>query len=307
MRHLLDIPSLTKEWILKIFDTAASFKKEIIVARRQSDRFKGLHAGLLFFEPSTRTKASFHMAASMLGADPVSVEAAFSSVQKGESLQDTVMTLDAMGCHFLIIRHSQDGAASAAARVARQANVINAGDGAHEHPTQALLDAFTMLDKKKRFEDLTVLFLGDELHSRVTNSNLALLKILGARRVIVSGPADLMLPESSRGGAVYVPALDEALAQADVIYVLRPQRERHTEEARGAMSRYREDWGLTRERLARIPRKDFLIFHPGPMNIGLEIDREIADGPNSCVLDQVANGLFVRMAVLDALHLDCRR
>lgn len=307
MKHLLDTDSLTKDWTERLFKKAAIFKKEIILTHRQGEHLKGLHAGLLFFEPSTRTKASFHMAASMLGADPVTVEVAFSSIQKGESLEDTVMTLDAMGCHFLIIRHGEDQAAAAAAKVARQAHVVNAGDGAHEHPTQALLDAFTILEKGKKFEDLTILFLGDVLHSRVTNSNLSLLKTLGVRKILASGPANLMMPEveRSRHGIKYLAQLDDALSQADVIYVLRPQKERHAEEARIVMAQYRQSWGLTSERVAKSVKKDALIFHPGPMNIGLEIDRDIADGPHSCVLDQVANGLAIRMAVLDTLHQDC--
>lgn len=306
-RHLLTSAELPKVWVEALFDEARRFKTAEKAGHPWSEDLKGQHVGLLFFEPSTRTRASFHIAAKRLGADPVTVEIAFSSVQKGESLEDTVMTMEAMGCHFLIIRHGEALSGQRAARVAKKAHIINAGDGSHEHPTQALLDTFTVLERRGSLAGGTVLFLGDILFSRVARSNIELLKTLGVKNVIVSGPPSLMPSEEEleSWGISYVPELNKALAQADVVHVLRVQLERHGQKMPMTPGSYREAWGLTEERLVKFCKKDVLIFHPGPMNVGVEIDREVADGPHSCVLDQVANGVFIRMAILKRLHQAC--
>ncbi|MBI4063369.1 MAG: aspartate carbamoyltransferase catalytic subunit [Elusimicrobia bacterium] len=306
-RHLLDTVSLKKEWVIRLFEEAKRLKKEGIEGGKLFDDLKGQHAGLLFFEPSTRTKASFHIAATRLGADPVTVEVAFSSVQKGESLEDTVMTLEAMGCHFLVIRHGEALAAEKAARVVKKAHVINAGDGAHEHPTQALLDVFTVAERKALNSNLTFLFLGDIGYSRVTRSNVQLLRTLGVKNILVAGPPSLVPPEEElkNWGVTYVTDLNKALAQADIVHVLRVQLERHGQPLPLTPGSYREAYGLTQERLKKYCKKDVLVFHPGPMNVGVEIDREVADGPNSCVLEQVANGVAIRMAILKTLHASC--
>lgn len=306
--HLLDTVSLEKKWVERLFKQTALLKKQVLLGKKRRNDLRGHDVGLLFYENSTRTRASFHIAASRLGADPITIEIAFSSVQKGESLEDTVMTMEAIGCHFLVLRHGEPLSAERAAMVARHAHVINAGDGAHEHPTQALLDTFTIYEKKKKLEDLSILFLGDILYSRVARSNIILLNKLGNSQLLVCGPPSLLAPQQELDSlkVQYVPNLRQALAQADVIHVLRVQLERHAEKLAMTPGSYREAYGLTRRRLKEFCKEDVLIFHPGPMNVGVEIDREAADGPNSCVLDQVQNGVAVRMALLLALHQDCR-
>ncbi|MEK6544492.1 MAG: aspartate carbamoyltransferase catalytic subunit [Elusimicrobiota bacterium] len=309
LRHLLDTVSLEKKWVYDLFAEAARYKKQVIAAGRPKNDLLGEHVGLLFFENSTRTRSSFHIAAANLGADPVTVEIAFSSVQKGESLEDTVMTMEATGCHFLVIRHGEPLASERAARVSKNAHVINAGDGAHEHPTQALLDTFTVYERRKDVAGLTYLFLGDILHSRVARSNFILLRNLGAKRLLVCGPPSLLPPdeELKNLGVEFVGNMRQAMAQADVIQVLRIQLERHGDRLAMTPGSYREAYGMTRQRLREYCKKNVMIFHPGPMNVGVEIDRDVADGAHSCVLAQVVNGVAIRMALLTALHKNCRR
>ncbi len=306
-RHLIDCESLKPDWIFKLFKDAADLKKQVILKNKPRRDLAGHHVGLLFYEPSTRTRASFHIASNFLGADPVALEIASSSVQKGETLEDTVATLEATGCHFLVVRHGEPGAALAASRTVRHAHVINGGDGIHQHPTQALLDAFTVLEKRRSLKELTVIYVGDVLHSRVARSGCIVFRKLGVKRILVSGPAHMMpnKDELRRLGATYVSDISEALAQADVINMLRIQRERLQGKFSMTARDYRDKYGLTLDRLRQVCKKDAIVCHQGPMNVGVEIDREVADSKNSVVLDQVQNGVAIRMAVLRALHQNC--
>lgn len=251
---------------------------------------------ICFFEPSTRTRTSFEIAAKRLSADTVTISVATSSVVKGETLIDTARTLEAMAPDALIIRHQSAGVPhQLAERLA--ISVINAGDGAHEHPTQALLDAFTIRQRKGRIAGLKVAIVGDILHSRVARSNTYLLTKLGAR-VFVTGPLTLIPPAYEQlveEGLTVTPRLEEALEGADVVMALRIQRERQQECFFPSLKEYAVRFGLTRERL-RLARDDVIILHPGPVNRGVEISSDVADGPASLILDQVASGVAVRMA-----------
>lgn len=259
---------------------------------------RGKTVALLFFEPSTRTRASFELAAKRLSADTLNLAISTSSVTKGESLLDTVKTLEAMKVDYIVLRHSASGAPDLVAPAVK-ARVINAGDGSHEHPTQGLLDLFTILEKKRRIEGLRVAIIGDILHSRVARSNLWGLNKLGAQ-VTVCAPGTLIPKgvEDAFGGKVRVTyRIEEALEGADIVNVLRLQRERQEGNYLPSLREYTELYGLTPERL-RLARPDCWVLHPGPMNRGVEISSEVADGPRSAILEQVTNGIAVRMAVL---------
>ncbi|HRY30393.1 MAG TPA: aspartate carbamoyltransferase catalytic subunit, partial [Elusimicrobiota bacterium] len=250
------------------------------------------------FEPSTRTRASFELAAKRLSADTLNIAVSASSVQKGESLLDTAKTLEAMKVDFLVLRHASSGAAELVAKGVK-ARVINAGDGTHEHPTQGLLDMYTILEKKGRLAGLRVAIVGDILHSRVARSNLWGLLKMGAQ-VTVCGPSTLIPPgvDKAFGKTVRVThRLDEALADADVVNVLRLQRERQEGNFFPSLREYTELYGLTPDRLKKA-KPGCLVLHPGPMNRGIEIASEVADGPQSVIWEQVTNGIAVRMAVL---------
>jgi aspartate carbamoyltransferase catalytic subunit len=298
-KHLLGIGELTAEEITHVLDTAESFRD---ISRREIKKVPTLRGRTvinLFFEPSTRTRTSFEIAAKRLSADTINISSSTSSVTKGETLIDTARNLEAMSPDFIVIRHPSAGAPHALARVCRAA-VVNAGDGAHEHPTQALLDALTVRQHKGRIEGLEVAILGDILHSRVARSNTHLLTKLGAR-VRLAGPGTLAPPEFASlvetGGVRIANRVEEAIEGADVVMVLRIQRERQGAAFFPSLREYAVHFGLNRKRLDAA-KPDAIVMHPGPMNRGIEIASDVADGTGSLILDQVANGLAVRMAVL---------
>jgi aspartate carbamoyltransferase catalytic subunit len=294
-RHLLGIADLSPEEIGLILDTSDAMKEVGSRAIKKVPTLRGRTVVNLFFEPSTRTRTSFEIAEKRLSADTLSVAVAGSSVAKGETLADTARNLEAMSPDIIVLRHSASGACHLLARVCRS-RIVNAGDGMHEHPTQALLDAFTIRERKGRIAGLKIAIVGDLLHSRVLRSNLILLQKLGAE-VRVSAPATLMPPGIDRSGARATTSIDEAVEGADVVMMLRIQQERMTGHFFPSTREYFTLFGMTEERLRRAA-PDVIIMHPGPMNRGVEIASEVADGPYSVILDQVANGVAVRMAVL---------
>jgi aspartate carbamoyltransferase catalytic subunit len=294
--HLLGIESLTSEQILFILDQSKPFQEFQRHPLKKLATLRGKTVAVAFFEPSTRTRISFTTAAARLGADTMALQAESSSLKKGESLIDTVRTLEAMRPDGIVMRHSSSGAPEfVASRL--EIPVLNAGDGTHEHPTQALLDALTIRDRKGKLDGWNVTILGDILHSRVARSNIHLLSKFGAR-ITLCGPA-MWVPrelESLAPGIRRTSRIEEALEGADVVIVLRVQTERIHEPALAA-DEYIAGYQLTVQRL-RLARPEALVLHPGPMIRGLEIDSAVADGPQSCVLEQVTNGLAVRMALL---------
>jgi aspartate carbamoyltransferase catalytic subunit len=296
LSHLLGIEDLTREQISFILDQAKPFQEFQRYPLKKLATLRGKTVAIAFFESSTRTRISFTTAAARLGADTMALQAESSSLKKGESLIDTVRTLEAMRPDGIVIRHSSSGAPEFVAK-RLEIPVLNAGDGTHEHPTQALLDALTIRDRKGRIEDWNVTILGDILHSRVARSNIHLLSRFGAK-ITLCGPA-MWVPRELEDLAPNVrrtTRTEDALEGADVVLVLRVQTERIHEPALAA-EEYILGYQLTARRL-RLARPDALVLHPGPMIRGLEIDSAVADGPQSAVLDQVTNGLAVRMALL---------
>jgi aspartate carbamoyltransferase catalytic subunit len=294
-KHLLDIEPLTAEEIITVLDTARSFKAVGRRAIKKVPALRGKTVVNLFVEPSTRTRTSFELAAIRLSADVINFSAEASSFKKGETLKDTARNLEALNADFIIIRHSASGAPHFLSRVL-DAHVINAGDGAHEHPTQALLDAFTIREKKGRIAGLNVTILGDILYSRVARSDIWALTKLGAQ-VTLCGPATLVPKTFEQMGCRVTHDLDEAIRDADIINLLRIQHERQRKTMFPSIGEYANLYGLSKARFART-KPDALIMHPGPINRGVEIDSEIADCGRSVILEQVTNGLAVRMAVL---------
>jgi aspartate carbamoyltransferase catalytic subunit len=294
-KHLLDIESLSAEEILLALDTARAFKAVGERAIKKVPALRGKTVVNLFVEPSTRTRISFELAAQRLSADVVNFSAEASSLKKGETLKDTARNLEALNADIIVIRHSASGAPHFLARFLR-ASVVNAGDGAHEHPTQALLDVFTIREAKGRIEGLNVTILGDILYSRVARSNIWALTKLGAR-VTLCGPSTLVPRVFEQMGCSVTYNVEEAIAGADIINLLRIQHERQRKSMFPSLGEYTSLFGLTRERL-RLAKPDALIMHPGPINRGVEIDSEVADSARSMILHQVTNGLAVRMAVL---------
>ncbi len=291
-KDLLGLEGLSAQEIETILDAAASFKGAPV-----SDALASRTVAFLFSEPSTRTRSSFEMAAHRLGAHVLGFSAASSSLLKGESLLDTMKNLEAMGVDYFVVRHETSGVLEPIAGLVR-ASIVNAGDGAHEHPTQALLDLFTLRERKGRIKGLRVVIVGDILHSRVARSNIHGLRALGAR-VTVCGPATLIPRQIERMGVRVSHDLSAALEDADAVNVLRLQLERQKQNLVTSVSDYFQSFGLTAERLKPFP--DCLVLHPGPINRGVEIASDVADGPQSVILDQVANGVAVRMAVLSLL------
>jgi len=294
-KDLVDLASLSREQITAILDTAVPFKE---VSERQIKKVPALRGKTivnLFFEASTRTRISFEFAEKRLSADTVNVATAGSSVQKGETLVDTARNLEAMRIDMVVIRHGASGAARFLGDRIRS-NVINAGDGKHEHPTQALLDLLTLRDRFGKIEGLKVCIVGDVLHSRVARSNIWGLTRLGAE-VAVCGPPTLVPRDIGDLGVTVFRRVEAAIEWADALNVLRLQLERMTAGFIPSLREYNRVFGVTSERLARAPR-DLTILHPGPMNRGVEIDSDVADGPHSVILPQVTNGVAVRMAVL---------
>jgi aspartate carbamoyltransferase catalytic subunit len=294
-RHLLGIEELDAGEIDLILETAAAMKEVALRPIKKVPTLRGRTVVNLFLEPSTRTRMSFELAEKRLSADTLGMTTSGSSVVKGETLTDTARTLEAMAPDMIVMRHPSWGAPHQLARVCR-ASIINAGDGTHEHPTQALLDAFTIRERKGRLNGLRVAIIGDLAHSRVLRSNLWLLTKAGAS-VVVCGPATLLPLGLPALGVEVTTSTDAAVDGADVIMMLRVQHERMHGLFLPSVREYFALFGLTPARLRRA-REDAIVMHPGPMNRGVEIDSEVADGPWSVILDQVANGVAVRMAVL---------
>ena len=294
-KDLLGIKELSVEEINLILDTAAGFKDVLGRDIKKVPTLRGKTAVNLFFEPSTRTRTSFELAAKRLSTDVINFSVPTSSVVKGESLIDTALTVQALGADFIIIRHSSAGVPHLLAKKLR-ASVINAGDGTNEHPTQALLDAFTIREKKGKIEGLDIAIVGDIMHSRVAKSNIYSLTKLGAK-VRLIGPPTLIPKEIEDIGVRVFHNMEDGLKNVDVVMMLRIQMERQGKGFFPSTEEYSKNWGLTPERLS-LAKGDAIVMHPGPMNRGIEIASEIADGPRSVILDQVTNGLAVRMAVL---------
>ncbi len=300
LRHLLAIEGLHPHDIGQLLDLAESYVLLNRSGKTQRDLLRGRTLINLFYEDSTRTRTSFELAGKRLGADVINMSVATSSVNKGETLLDTAATLNAMHCDLLVVRHAQSGAPDLLAQKV-EASVINAGDGTHEHPTQALLDALTIRRRKGRLAGLTVAICGDIAHSRVARSNIHLLTAMGSR-VRVVGPPTLMPAEIEAFGVERHHDMDAGLDGADIVMMLRLQRERMGEGGLVPSAReFFRFWGLDAARLARA-RPDALVMHPGPMNRGVEIDSAVADDPlRSVIREQVEMGVAVRMAVLDTL------
>jgi len=294
-KDLLTIQELEPAEIGLILDTAASMKEIADREIKKVPTLRGRTVVNLFYEASTRTRTSFEIAGKWLSADVINWSASGSSVAKGESLLDTARNIEAMSPDVVVVRHSASGAAQLLARALRCA-VVNAGDGAHEHPTQALLDLLTIREKKGHLEGLSVAIVGDIARSRVARSNIHGMKKLGMT-VTVAGPPTLIPPFVQELGVKVSHRLEEAIADVDVIMTLRLQQERMTGGLIPSLREYARYWGLTRQSLSGA-RQDVLIMHPGPVNRGIELAPEVADGPYSVILDQVANGVAVRMAVL---------
>ncbi len=297
-RHLLGVAGLSVPEIAALLDLAEDY----VGLNRRTDKklstLRGRTQINLFFEPSTRTQSSFELAGKRLGADVMNMSVKGSSVSKGETLLDTAMTLNAMHPDLLVIRHQHSGAAELLAQKVSCA-VINAGDGRHEHPTQALLDALTIRRRKGRLENLVVAICGDVLHSRVARSNITLLQKMGAHVRLVA-PSSLMPPDAARLVPEVFTDMQEGLRDADVVMMLRLQMERMNGAFIPSTREYYRFYGLDEEKL-RLAKPDALVMHPGPMNRGVEIASSIADGPQSVIREQVEMGVAVRMAVLDAL------
>lgn len=294
-KDLLDIKSLTKEEIMLILETAKGFLDIPTRTVKKVPALKGMTVINCFYEASTRTRTSFELAAKRLSADTINFSSGGSSVEKGETLLDTALNLQAMTPDCIILRHPLSGAPHFLAKKVN-CSIVNAGDGTHEHPTQALLDAFTIMERKGKFDGLNVAILGDILHSRVARSNIYCLNKLGAN-LRVCGPATLIPPFIENLDVKVFNNVDEAIKDTDVVMVLRIQKERIHGSAFPSIREYFELFGLNLERLKKA-KKDVIVMHPGPMNRGVEISTDVADGPFSVILDQVSNGMAVRMAVL---------
>lgn len=286
---------------MTILDTAESFKEVSARSIKKVPALRGKTVINLFFEPSTRTRTSFEIAAKRLSADAINISASTSSLSKGESLLDTAQNLQAMSPDAIVIRHPSPGVPHQLSRMV-SASIINGGDGAHEHPTQALLDAFTIREHKGRIGGLQIAIVGDIMHSRVARSNCHLLTKLGAH-VRIAGPRTLIpvaydkLIENSEGSLIVCDRIDEAIAGSDVVMMLRIQRERMTDAFLPSLKEYSVQYGLTLRRL-ELAASDCIVMHPGPINRGIEISSEVVDSARSLILDQVANGVAVRMAIL---------
>ncbi|TEB17938.1 Aspartate carbamoyltransferase [Pelotomaculum sp. FP] len=294
-KDLISLKNIPAETIKLILDTAEPMKEIIKRQIKKVPTLRGRTVVTVFYEASTRTRTSFELAAKYLSADVVNIAAATSSVSKGESLKDTARTITSMGADVVVLRHPMAGAPELLARTV-DASVINAGDGAHEHPTQALLDLFTVREKKGRLEGLKVAIVGDILHSRVARSDIWGYTTMGAE-VRLAGPATLMPPGIEKTGARVYNDLDEALEGADVVNILRIQLERQRQGLFPGLREYAVMFGMNRDRL-KLAAPDALVMHPGPMNRGVEISPEVADGLQSVINTQVTNGVAVRMALL---------
>lgn len=294
-KHLLGLDGVPKDQIEIFLQTAKSFRAIIDRPIKRVPTLQGKTVVNLFFEPSTRTRISFELAEKRLSADIVNFSATTSSVKKGETLIDTVRNIEAMRIDMVVVRHSSPGAAHLLSRVL-DANIINAGDGGHEHPSQALLDMFTIQQKLGDLSRVTVGLVGDISHSRVAMSNIYGLRTLGAR-VLVCGPSTLIPREIEKLGVEVYHNIDEIIPQVDVMNILRLQLERQRKGLFPSLREYHNYFGITRERLEKATKR-ILIMHPGPMNRGVEISSDVADSEHSVILEQVTNGVALRMAVL---------
>jgi aspartate carbamoyltransferase catalytic subunit len=295
-KHLLSMEQLSAEDITTILDTAESLRQVTDRPIKKLPTLRGRTVCNLFYEASTRTRISFELAAKRLSADVINFSAdSKSSVAKGESFKDTAWTIEAMGVDAIVVRHKSSGAPLQLSRWVK-ASVLNAGDGAHEHPTQALLDLFSIREHFKDFGDLRVAIVGDITHSRVARSNIKGLVTMGADVVLV-GPPTLIPPQAEAWGVRITHDLDSVIGDVDVCYLLRVQQERQSEQLFPTVREYARLWGLDALRVARM-RPHALVMHPGPMNRGVEIAADVSEFPRSIILDQVANGLAVRMSLL---------
>jgi aspartate carbamoyltransferase catalytic subunit len=298
LQHLLSIDGLPREVLLQILDTADSF---VGVTEREVKKvplLRGKSVFNLFFENSTRTRTTFEIAATRLSADVINLDIARSSASKGESLLDTIANLSAMAADIFVVRHSESGAPYLIAQhVAPHVHVVNAGDGRHAHPTQGLLDMYTIRHYKKDFSNLTVAIVGDVLHSRVARSDIHALTTLGCAEVRVVGPKTLVPGDMSEMGVRVFHSLEEGIKGCDVIIMLRLQNERMRGALLPSAQEFFKHYGLNADKLS-LARKDAIVMHPGPMNRGVEIDSTVADGPHSVILPQVTFGIAVRMAVM---------
>jgi aspartate carbamoyltransferase catalytic subunit len=295
IKHLLSVTQLSRDDVVQVLDTAESFREIGTRVIKKVPALRGRTVVNLFYEPSTRTRISFEIAAKRLSADVINFGASGSSVTKGESLKDTALTLQAMGADAIVMRHSSSGAAHTLSRWV-SASVLNAGDGTHEHPTQALLDLYTIRERFGRIEGLRVAVVGDVLHSRVARSLTFALSRMGAEATLI-GPPTLIPPEAPSWGAEVSYELDAVLPKADVCYMLRVQRERQRQQFFPSVREYARFYGLSRERVDMLP-EGAMIMHPGPMNRGVEIASDVADLPRSVISEQVTNGIAVRMSLL---------
>ena len=302
LAHLLTLDGLPRALLESLLDRAQQWQDAAQGGTGLRHVLAGRAVCTLFFEPSTRTRSSFQLAAQRLGADVLNFDASTSSTSKGETALDTLRNLEAMGVHGFVVRHREDGAVAALADAAAPGTaLVNAGDGRSAHPTQGLLDMLTLRQAKgSDFSNLRVLVVGDVRHSRVARSDLHALRTLGAGEIRVCGPASLLPDDATLDGCVVGDDLDAALDGVDAVMMLRLQRERMVDGLVASLEDYRRDYGLTEARL-RLAAPGAVVLHPGPMNRGVEIDDAVADGPQSLVLRQVANGVAVRMAVLEAL------
>ncbi|MBL7032365.1 MAG: aspartate carbamoyltransferase catalytic subunit [Nitrospira sp.] len=294
-KDLLGIKELTSQEIYHILDTASGFQDVLKRDIKKVPPLRGKSVVSLFFEPSTRTKTSFALAAKRLSADFVNFSVSTSSVLKGESIQDTALTIQALGADFVIVRHASSGVPHILSKITDM-SVINAGDGANEHPTQALLDLLTIQSHKKRIEGLNVAIIGDIAHSRVAKSNIYALTKLGAN-VRVIAPPTMMPAEIQKVGVDVFHSVEEGIRKCDVVMTLRLQIERQTKGFLPSLKEYYKLFGLTPDRI-KLAKSDAIVMHPGPLNRGVEIASSVADGPQSVILEQVTNGIAVRMAVM---------
>jgi len=298
LKHFLSIDGLNRELLHQILDTAAGFAGIGGRAVKKVPLLRGKTIINLFFEPSTRTRTTFELAAMRLSADVLNIDVQVSSTTKGESLLDTLRNLQAMHCDMFVVRHQSSGAAHFIARnVQRTVSVINGGDGRHAHPTQAMLDMFTIAHHKKTFEDLSVAIVGDISHSRVARSQISALKILGVKDIRAVGPKTLLPSALEALGVRTFTDLTEGIRDVDVVIMLRLQRERMSGPVLPSSHEYFQVWGLTAERL-EAAKADAIVMHPGPLNRGVEISSDVADGGRSVILQQVSFGIAVRMAVM---------
>ena len=289
--HFLNIENLSAQQILEILELADTVKPKSLNEKTVAS---------LFFEPSTRTRTTFELAAKRLGVDFINIDIANSSTSKGESIVDMIKTLEAMQCNMFIVRHSTSGIPHyIAEQVGNKISVINAGDGTHAHPTQAMLDMYTIKKYKTNFKDLNVAIVGDILHSRVAKSLITSLNILRVNNINIIGPKNLMPENIDKLNVTYSDKLEEGIDQADVIIMLRLQKER-MREALISTDDYYKEFGLTKNKI-KSAKKDVIVMHPGPINRGIEIDSDVADGPNSVILDQVSAGISIRMAIMSLI------